>query len=328
MAKTIRKASKDQSKTPLVSVVMSVYNGEQYLREAIDSILSQTFTDFEFIIINDGSTDDTLKIIKSYKDPRIVVISRKNKGLVASLNEGIKRARGKYIARQDADDISAPLRFAMQVPYLEKGAVLVSSAFAMFKKSPIEPFVTHYLLDDDIVLKRLINVKNPFAHGATMYKREVAVRAGLYRDVGPVEDYDLWMRLMGAGETRFINQVLYSWRINSAGITQSRADEQAVAAGRLVEALDIAHAPKLKFTKLLALIKKYRSYGRDVRAYIKPYLFDGQIRYVKKCFAQGSKKRGIVELYLAGLIQPDFFMYVLRYVKNRMLGSSVGEEEV
>ena len=94
------------NKNPAISVVMSVYNGEKYLRDSIDSILGQTFKDFEFIIIDDGSTDSTLKIIKDYRDPRIVLISRKNKGLAESLNEGIKKAKGTYIVRQDADDIS------------------------------------------------------------------------------------------------------------------------------------------------------------------------------------------------------------------------------
>ena len=93
---------------PLVSVVMSVYNSEKYLKEAIESILNQTYTNFEFIIVNDGSTDSSLDIIQEYmkKDERIVLISRDNKGLPYSLNEGIEKAKGKYIARMDADDIS------------------------------------------------------------------------------------------------------------------------------------------------------------------------------------------------------------------------------
>lgn len=92
---------------PTISVVISVYNGEKYLSEAIESVLNQTYKDFEFIIINDGSTDNSLEIIKKYQnqDERIVLISRENKGLVSSLNEGIEKAKGKYIARMDADDI-------------------------------------------------------------------------------------------------------------------------------------------------------------------------------------------------------------------------------
>ncbi|HIP11775.1 MAG TPA: glycosyltransferase family 2 protein, partial [Arcobacter sp.] len=104
-------------KNPMVSVLLSVYNGEKYLDEAIESILNQTYQDFEFIIINDGSTDKSLEIIEKYKkeDNRIVVISRENKGLIYSLNEGISQAKGKYIARMDADDISLATRFEEQV---------------------------------------------------------------------------------------------------------------------------------------------------------------------------------------------------------------------
>jgi len=107
---------------PLISVVLSVYNAEKYLVEAIKSILNQTFKDFEFIIINDGSTDKSLEIIESYQkeDERIILISRENKGLIASLNEGIEKAKGKYIVRMDADDISLSTRFEEQVKIMEE----------------------------------------------------------------------------------------------------------------------------------------------------------------------------------------------------------------
>ena len=106
---------------PTVTVLLSVYNGERYLRESIESILNQTFTDFEFLIINDGSTDDSRRIISSYDDPRIQLIdNEQNIGLSQSLNKGLKLARGTYIARQDADDISEPERLAKQVSYMDR----------------------------------------------------------------------------------------------------------------------------------------------------------------------------------------------------------------
>ena len=104
---------------PLVSVVLSVYNAEKHIVEAIESILTQSYKNFEFIIIDDGSTDGSLEIIKSYDDERIILISRENKGLIASLNEGIEQAKGKYIARMDADDISLSSRFEEQVTFME-----------------------------------------------------------------------------------------------------------------------------------------------------------------------------------------------------------------
>ena len=108
---------------PRVSVLMPAYNSEKYLGEAIDSILNQTFTDFEFIIINDGSKDNTAKIVEEYakKDKRIRFIdNKKNQGIVGVLNEGIDLCRGKYIARMDSDDISLPTRFEKEIEYMEE----------------------------------------------------------------------------------------------------------------------------------------------------------------------------------------------------------------
>ena len=105
---------------PAVSVVMPVYNGEKYLRESIDSILNQTYTDYEFIIVNDGSNDKTEEIILSYNDNRIRYIkNEKNLQIVKSLNRGIELAKGRYIARMDADDISLPRRFEKQITFME-----------------------------------------------------------------------------------------------------------------------------------------------------------------------------------------------------------------
>src|SRR3954453_10350328 len=99
-----------QKNQPLVTVLMPAYNAGPYIREAIDSILQQTFTDFELLIINDGSTDDSINIIKSFKDTRITLIDRQNIGLIESLNEGLNIAKGEIIARMDADDVCLPAR--------------------------------------------------------------------------------------------------------------------------------------------------------------------------------------------------------------------------
>ena len=109
------------SQEPMISVIMPVYNAQQYLREAIDSVLDQTFSDFEFIIFDDGSTHESLKIIQSYQDLRIRLISGKgNRKLVPPLNEAMQMAKGKYLARMDSDDISLSNRFEEQVAFMEK----------------------------------------------------------------------------------------------------------------------------------------------------------------------------------------------------------------
>ena len=112
-----------QTKTPKISVLMSAYNSEKYISESIESILNQTFKDFEFIIINDGSSDNTAKIIQKYaeKDERIRFInSKQNQGIIAALNPGFSMCRGEYIARMDSDDISLPKRFEKQIEYMDK----------------------------------------------------------------------------------------------------------------------------------------------------------------------------------------------------------------
>ena len=159
---------------PKVSVVMSVYNGERYLREAVESILNQTFIDFEFVIIDDGSTDDTLGILERYTDPRIRLVKNgRNIGLTESLNRGIRLARGKYVARQDADDISLPERLSSQLLFLDKhrGIGLVGTSFDIIDSSGrlCEQVI---LPTDNETLQELLWVRNCFCHGSVMMRKE------------------------------------------------------------------------------------------------------------------------------------------------------------
>lgn len=296
-------SSRGGVKAPLVSVVMSVYNGEKYLREAIDSILRQTFTNFEFIIIDDGSTDDTAKIIKSYKDPRIVCISRKNMGLVVSLNEGINIARGKYIARQDADDTSYPDRLKSQVVKIEKDkAVLVSSAFAMISEDGHSILDYQCLIDEDQLLKKELWLKNPFAHGATMFRREAAIRVGTYRDVGPVEDYDLWMRLRDEGQFAYIPEVHYVWRINEKGISQTQANHQMLCAERTRQE-NLSPLPHIAGNQEYKRIyKKLKAVETRLRMKSIQRIMDDQRSYFKYFFKRRDLFQASKELYLLMLL--------------------------
>jgi glycosyltransferase involved in cell wall biosynthesis len=163
---------------PKISVVMSVYEGETYLREAIESILNQTFKDFEFIIINDGSTDQSWSIIHEYaeKDQRIVPVIQDNIGLTKSLNKGISMAEGEYIARMDADDMSLPIRFETQLPWLEeKGYDLCCSRTWLIEENRVSPGLTYYL-----PRKWLLNFRNPFIHGTYLMKKTALDGLGGY----------------------------------------------------------------------------------------------------------------------------------------------------
>lgn len=215
-------------KTPLLSVVMSVYNGERYLEEAISSILKQSFRDFEFIIINDGSTDSTVSILNKYRDPRIKIITQKNMGLVASLNTGIKLAKGKYIARQDADDRSEPERLTRQVEFLKNnpGVVAVGSSMnVMDSTSKIKH--RHSVLLHDAEIREEILVRSPFAHGSVIFLRDVAIKSGLYRQsYWPAEDYDLWLRISESGQLANVDEFLYTYREHDEGISAKNNSSQ------------------------------------------------------------------------------------------------------
>lgn len=235
MAQAVKKKSQARLKTPLVSVVMSVYNGEKYLREAIESILNQTFKDFEFIIINDGSTDDTLKIINSYNDPRIVLISRKNKGLVASLNEGIEKARGKYIARMDADDRSMPQRLEKQIEYMKSHSKVVICGTTFVEIDSEGDILQKIAVPlEDCVIRQELLARCPFAHGSTLYSREACLKAGLYNQEDfPAEDYSLWIKMADQGNMANLSDELFNYRVFDSSISHTVSDLQSKQADKI-----------------------------------------------------------------------------------------------
>ena len=206
---------------PIISVVMPVYNAEKYLDESIQSILNQTYKDFEFIIVNDGSTDKSLDIIKKYQktDDRIVLIDRENKGLVFSLNEGISIAQGKYIARMDADDISLSSRLDKQILLLEKNENIIAcgSWIGVFKNKHHINKVQKFPLNSDFCLARLL-FGVPMAHPSVMVDKLALIKLkekdGFIYDekMRYIEDYDLWVRLSRYGEYANVQEVLLNYR--------------------------------------------------------------------------------------------------------------------
>jgi glycosyltransferase involved in cell wall biosynthesis len=221
---------------------MSVFNGGPSLSRAIESILNQTFKNFEFIIINDGSTDESLQIIKSYADadPRIVVLNQSNHGLIYSLNRGIRHARADLIARIDADDSSHPQRFEKQVAALRAfpEVSVIGSSFSLVDQNDhtIRTFVPP---SDDIDIRRQLFSRNPLCHGSVMMRKDTIESVGLYHASAVVaEDYDLWVRVASAGGTFMsIPESLYRWQHNPDGISWNNNDKQAKQVARLREGL-------------------------------------------------------------------------------------------
>ena len=214
---------------PKVSVVMSVYNGERHLRDAVESVLNQTFRDFEFIIVDDGSTDRTWEILKSYEDPRIVLArNRENIGLTKSLNKGLQMAKGQYIARQDADDISLPERLAKQVEFLESnGEVgLLSCSFVEIDDEGRSVSIQILPAEDSDLQERLL-ISNCFCHGAAMFRRECLESVGAYREEFEfAQDYDLWLRISERYKVANLEEALYRWRVRTDALSMTGRPSQ------------------------------------------------------------------------------------------------------
>ncbi|POB13205.1 glycosyltransferase [Halobacteriovorax sp. DA5] len=204
-----------------ISVVMSVYNNVDFLKESIESILTQSFKDFEFVIINDGSTDGSDKIIESYakKDKRIKYISRENKGLIASLNEGIINSKGKYIARMDGDDIAHPDRFKIQYNFLEQNndIDICGTWLERFTTDPKKSTNWKFPLNDKD-LKTLLIFSTPFAHPTIMMRKSIFQPYD--ENFKNVEDYELWFRLSDNNKYANIPKYLLKYRYHQESVSR------------------------------------------------------------------------------------------------------------
>jgi hypothetical protein len=192
-------AMSDSSGTPTVSVVLSVKNGGSDLPQALGTILNQSFVDFELIAINDGSTDDTGAYLDSISDPRVRVFHQASAGLAATLNRGIALARGRYIARQDHDDLADPSRVAKQVEFLDahaEHALVGTRAEIWVGDKPSGRF--HDPATEDQTLRFDLLFDNPFVHSSVMIRKSALDRVGTYTTDParqPPEDYELWSRI-------------------------------------------------------------------------------------------------------------------------------------
>lgn len=218
------------SASPVISVVMAVHNGAKYLRAAVDSILAQSFADFEFIVIDDGSTDESLAILKSYDDPRLRIVRRENKGLTKSLNEGIALARGELIARMDGDDIALPQRFEKQVALLRTDDSLVAVGGDVMRidgddrplTSPRMP-LTHDEIEADLLLGR----GGALVHPAMMARASALRAIGGYREqFKTAQDLDLYLRLVKRGKLANVPEVVLKYRIHANSVSAAKREQQ------------------------------------------------------------------------------------------------------
>lgn len=209
-------------KNPEIAVVLPVYNAQNFLKEAIDSVLQQTFKNFELIIINDGSTDSSESIILGYKDHRIRYIKQENTGIGGALRIGCELAQGKYIARMDADDICLPNRFELQKAYLDNNpnTVLVSNAVIYINESG-NIIGRSFPYTSSFAIKKKLKYGSPICHPSVMMRKTAYELAGGYIDLELLEDLHLWIKLSKHGDFYNISSPLLKYRVLSNSISRS-----------------------------------------------------------------------------------------------------------
>jgi glycosyltransferase involved in cell wall biosynthesis len=296
---------------PQISVIMPVYNGEKYLKEAIESILNQTFKDFELILINDGSTDSSEKIIKSFTDERIVYIDNgKNLGLAASFNAGIDAARGQYIARMDADDISLPTRFEKQFSYLERKPHIgiVGSGIVIIDENG-RKMAVHKRPKSHLEIKFSSLFSSPMYHPTVMGRAEI-FRSHHYNDTfSNSEDYELWSRLLFGTSTRFANfrEPLIKYRVYPQSFTQAlNLDKRALSAHNTSK--NVGHYIHLTHNE-----KNFIIHLRQERKLGFKEFFTGLILYLRAVFAFLNKEKpGNREIFG---IWSKYFEFIRKLIK-------------
>ena len=246
---------------PKITVLMSVFNEQTYLREAVESVLSQTFGDFEFLIIDDGSEEPFEDFINQYRDPRIRVFRQENIGLARSLNRGLRLARGDYIARMDADDVCRTDRFDLQIKEMEAYPQidLLGSFFDVIDENG-RLIETKELIKDPVYRLWRLQFHNNYGHGTVMLKKQAVLRQGMYDDtLLYAQDYDLWSRISRKENTGIIPEVLYHYRMfDQSGQASVRNYDAQLAAAISISNRNLrACNPRLSETDCMEVRAQY-----------------------------------------------------------------------
>ena len=270
--------------TPEISVFMPVYNGRRYLREAVESILAQTFRDFEFLIIDDGSSDGSLGILAEYaeSDPRIRLISRENRGLVATLNEGLALARADLVARMDADDVSLPERLEKQHALMEaRPEVVLCGAYYEYMDAKGRPLrkMDHFPTTHEGIEEQHLRGGTCVCHPASMYRRRVALAVGGYDTsiTQYAEDYDLWLRMGERGQLANIPEILLRYRDHDLSASTTHHAHQVAAKQRILDRALLRRGIEAEVT-----VKPWRPMTRGEE-------YDAKVRHGWGAFMRGAR---------------------------------------
>jgi hypothetical protein len=238
------------SDEPLISVILPVYNAEKYVREAVESVLTQKFSNFELIVINDGSTDGSGAILRELaaRDTRIVLVDRPNKGLVSTLNEGMELARAELIARMDADDVALPERLAEQYHRMSEAPNLgVLGSFIVLIDAMGQIIRQGDYPISEREVGEFLETGCPFAHPTVMMRKKAVVAAGGYRRAfSHAEDYDLWLRIHELGYALSnIPKPLLKYRVHDTNVSLVHREQQELATviAKLCHRMRVAKLP-------------------------------------------------------------------------------------
>ena len=307
--------------TPLVSILMPVHNSQAHLKEAIGSILAQTYQNYEFIIIDDGSTDGGYKLAQSYKDKRIKLLRHaNNRGIVVSLNEGIRIALGKYIVRMDGDDISLPERVRSQVSYMEKHPQVgvCGSWIEVFGK---QNYIWRTPTESDLIKTRMF-FESSIAHPSAIIRKSVLDQHRLTYDsrFQYVEDYKLWWDISKYAKLANIPQVLLRYRTHNTQIGRQKTIEQKLAFEQLKNQILIELVPHPTRTELNTNVRATdwspQSNFPELQAIKKWYeklLKYNRKRniYNRKHFIKVLAERWVSKCYLAKSLGPKRYAFAL-----------------
>ncbi len=243
-----------------LTVLLPVYNGERYLRDTIQSLLTQTYTDFELLIIDDGSTDRSLEIIESFTDDRIKVLKNTERlKLSGALNRGMKEAKGKYIARMDADDIALPHRLQRQFEYMEQNPKvgMCGTAIEIFGNVKTRKDIYPKTAEE---IKAYALFDCPFCHPTVMMRRDLFLKHDLWFDGSyyPTEDYELWGRAIDLFPTVNLGEVLLRYRVHGGSMTGSDWEAMDKQAARIIRRF----LAKLKIQWTDEALEMHRNIGR------------------------------------------------------------------
>jgi glycosyltransferase involved in cell wall biosynthesis len=307
---------------------MSVYNGERWLHESINSVLEQTCSDFEFIIVNDGSQDMSLDIIKEFagKDQRILVIDKPNSGLADSLNSGICQASGEWIARIDADDLCDPTRLAVQyaMAHSRNDLVLIGAGLVEINDLGQRRKTFHYPQGHQELVDRLLKMRAFFPHSSAFFNTHAVKNLGGYRQrLKRAQDFDLWLRLSEVGQIGCVAEPLVCIRHHDAQISHDEGGRRQMIDGRValvshflrqkglvdpvaVESIDSEFAVFWQFVEL----------GVEQDKLVECRRFSGNLK-VKRDMASFA---GVIALLLLSVRSPHL---LFRYFKEAIFGDQL-----